>query len=101
MAFVIIQHLDTTQKGIMPELLQRATGMEVSQVRDRMRVRPDCAYVIPPNKDMSILHGVLHLFEPAAPRGVLSPSISFSAPWPKTGGRPALASSFLAWARTA
>ena len=26
--------------------------------------------VIPPNKDMSILHGVLHLLEPASPRGL-------------------------------
>jgi two-component system CheB/CheR fusion protein len=73
MAFVIVQHLDPTHKGIMPELLQRATGMEVFQVRDRTRVRPDCVYVIPPNRDMSILHGVLHLFEPAAPRGLRLP----------------------------
>ena len=73
MAFVIIQHLDPTHKGIMPELLQRATGMEVFQVRDRMRVLPNCVYVIPPNKDMSILHRVLHLFEPAAPRGLRLP----------------------------
>ena len=29
MAFVIVQHLDPTQKGIMPELLQRATRMKV------------------------------------------------------------------------
>jgi chemotaxis methyl-accepting protein methylase len=73
MAFVIVQHLDPTHKGIMPELLQRATSMEVFQVRDRMRVRPECVYVIPPNKDMSILHGVLHLFEPTAPRGLRLP----------------------------
>ena len=73
MAFVIVQHLDPTHKGIMPELLQRATGMEVFQVKDRMRVKPDCVYVIPPNKDMSILHGVLHLFEPTAPRGLRLP----------------------------
>ncbi len=73
MAFVIVQHLDPTHKGIMPELLQRATGMEVFQVRDRMRVKPNCVYVIPPNKDMSILHGVLHLFEPTAPRGLRLP----------------------------
>jgi chemotaxis methyl-accepting protein methylase len=72
-AFVIIQHLDPTHKGIMPELLQRATGMEVFQVRDRMRVKPNCVYVIPPNKDMSILHGVLHLFTPSAPRGLRLP----------------------------
>jgi two-component system CheB/CheR fusion protein len=73
MAFVIVQHLDPTHKGIMPELLQRATGMKVIQVKDRSRVRPDCVYVIPPNKDMSILHGVLHLLEPVAPRGLRLP----------------------------
>ncbi|NTV53867.1 MAG: chemotaxis protein CheB, partial [Syntrophaceae bacterium] len=73
MAFVVIQHLDPTHKGVMPELLQRTTGMEVFQVRDRMRVRPDCVYVIPPNKDMSVLHGVLHLFEPTAARGLRLP----------------------------
>ncbi len=68
-AFVIVQHLDPTRKGLMPELLQRGTGMKVMQAKDRTRVRPDCVYVIPPNKDMSILHGVLHLFEPSAKRG--------------------------------
>ena len=29
--------------------------------------------MIPPNKDMSILHGVLHLLEPVAPRGLRLP----------------------------
>jgi len=73
MAFVIVQHLDPTHKGIMAELLQRVTTMEVFQVKDRMRVKPNCVYVIPPNSDMSILHGVLHLFEPTAPRGLRLP----------------------------
>jgi chemotaxis methyl-accepting protein methylase len=73
LAYVIVQHLDPNHKGIMAELLQRATGMEVFQVRDRMQVKPNCVYVIPPNKDMSILHGVLHLFEPTAPRGLRLP----------------------------
>lgn len=72
-AFVVVQHLDPTHKGMMPELLQRATPMEVFQASDRMRVKPDCVYVIPPNKDLSILHGVLHLFEPTAPRGLRLP----------------------------
>lgn len=72
-AFIIVQHLDPTHKGIMQELLKRATSMEVFQVKDGMRVKPDCVYVIPPNKDMSILHGVLHLFEPTAPRGLRLP----------------------------
>jgi two-component system CheB/CheR fusion protein len=72
-AFIIVQHLDPTHKGMMQELLKRATSMEVFQVRDGMRVKPDCVYVIPPNNDMSILHGILHLFEPTAPRGLRLP----------------------------
>ncbi len=72
-AFVIVQHLDPTHKGIMPELLQRTTTIKVLQAKDRLRVEPDHAYVIPPNKEMSILHGVLHLFEPFAPRGLRLP----------------------------
>ena len=73
MAFVIVQHLDPTRKGIMPELLQRTTGMKVIQVKDRTLVQPNCVYVIPPNKDMSILHGVLHLLEPTSSRGLRLP----------------------------
>jgi chemotaxis methyl-accepting protein methylase/chemotaxis response regulator CheB len=72
-AYVIIQHLDPTQKGMMPELLQRATSMVVAQAKDRTRVQPDCVYVIPPNSDMSLLHGSLHLLPPAAPRGLRLP----------------------------
>jgi two-component system CheB/CheR fusion protein len=73
LSFVIVQHLDPTHKGIMVELLQRTTPMPVVQVKDRQKVAPDRVYVIPPNKDMSILHGVLHLLEPAAPRGLRLP----------------------------
>ena len=73
MAFVIIQHLDPTYKGMMPELLQRATPMAVFQAKNRMKVKPDCVYVIPPNTDLSILHGALHLLEPVAPRGLRLP----------------------------
>jgi hypothetical protein len=54
LGLVIVQHLDPTLKGIMPELLRRATGMKVVQVKDRTTVRPDCVYVIPPNRDMSM-----------------------------------------------
>ena len=73
MAYVIIQHLDPTRKGVMVELLQRGTSMRVFQVKDRMRVEANCVYVIPPNKDLSILHGVLHLLDPVAPRGLRLP----------------------------
>jgi two-component system, chemotaxis family, CheB/CheR fusion protein len=73
MACVVVQHLDPTQKGMMVELLQRATTLKVLQVKDRMKIEPDHVYVIPPNQDMSILHGVLHLLAMAAPRGLRLP----------------------------
>ena len=73
MAFVVIQHLDPTHKGIMPELLQRITNMTVLQVTDQLKVKPNMVYVIPPNNSMSILNGYLHLFEPTEIRGLRLP----------------------------
>ena len=73
MAYVVIQHLDPTQKGMLPELLQRITKMKVFQVKNLMTVKPDCVYVIPPNKSMSISKGVLKLFEPIEERGLRLP----------------------------
>ncbi len=69
MAYVVVQHLDPKHKGMLPELLQRVSKMTVCQVKDRMIVRPNCVYVIPPNKTMSILKGVLHLHKPVQERG--------------------------------
>jgi two-component system CheB/CheR fusion protein len=73
LAFVIIQHMDPTYKGILVELLGRITPMKVIQVIDHTRIQPDCVYVIPPNKDMSILRGVLLLLDPISPRGLRLP----------------------------
>ncbi len=73
LAHVVVQHLDPNHKGIMVELLQRATILPVREVTDRLTVEPNHVYVIPPNRDLSILHGVLHLLEPEAPRGLRLP----------------------------
>jgi two-component system CheB/CheR fusion protein len=77
LAFVVVQHLDPTHEGAMPELLQRGTRMPVAQVKDGTRVEPDHVYVIAPNKDLAILRGVLHLSEPASPRGLRLPIDGF------------------------
>ena len=71
--FVIIQHLDPTHVGIMPELLQRITPMKVLQATDQLKVKPNCVYVIPPNKSLSLLNGALHLFDPVETRGLRLP----------------------------
>lgn len=73
MAYVVIQHLDPDHESMMPELLQRSSPMKVFQATDRIVVKPNQVYVIPPNKSMSILNGTLHLFEPIETRGLRLP----------------------------
>jgi two-component system CheB/CheR fusion protein len=73
LVFVIVQHLDPKHKDIMPEILQRVTKMKVFQAKDGMRVKPNCVYVIPPNKDMSLMRGELHLLAPVMTKGVRMP----------------------------
>jgi len=67
MAFVIVQHMEPNRECILVELLQSATTMKVAQVQKKTFVQPDCVYVIPPNKDMSIQHREMHLFDPIPP----------------------------------
>ena len=73
MAFVVIQHLDPTHAGIMPELLQRITPMKVMQASNALKVKPDTVYVIPPNKSMTVALGALYLFDPVESRGLRLP----------------------------
>lgn len=73
LAFVVIQHLDPTHVGILPELLQRVTSMHVQQAMDGLAVEPNSVYVIPPNKSLSILNGYLHLLVPVESRGLRLP----------------------------
>jgi two-component system CheB/CheR fusion protein len=61
MAFVLVQHLAPKHESILSELLARATPMPVMEITEGTAVRPNHVYVIPPNADMSILDGVLHL----------------------------------------
>ncbi|SDK30145.1 two-component system, chemotaxis family, CheB/CheR fusion protein [Maridesulfovibrio ferrireducens] len=77
MAFVIVQHLDPSQKGSMVSLLQRYTSMPVFQVEDGIKIKPDHVYIIAPGKEISILQGVLHQFEPTQRRGLRLPIDSF------------------------
>jgi len=73
MAFVLVQHLAPDHKSILSDLIKRYTRMQVFEVVDGVTVRPNCAYIIPPNRDMAFLNGALHLLEPAAPRGQRQP----------------------------
>jgi two-component system CheB/CheR fusion protein len=73
MAFVLVQHLSAPHKSILDDLVRRYTRMEVSEVKDGVEVQPNQAYIIPPGKDLALLHGKLHLMERAEARGLRLP----------------------------
>ncbi|HEX7523227.1 MAG TPA: chemotaxis protein CheB [Candidatus Deferrimicrobium sp.] len=72
-AFVVVQHLSPDHKSILIDLVKRYTRMQVFQVEDGIELQPDCVYIIPPNRDMALLDGKLHLLDPGAPRGLRLP----------------------------
>ena len=69
MGFVLVQHLAASHESILTDLLSKVTPMPVREVKDGMAVEPDHVYVIPPNTEMAILHGVLHLLPRMEARG--------------------------------
>ncbi|MDB5271344.1 MAG: hypothetical protein JWP58_4384 [Hymenobacter sp.] len=69
MAFMVITHLMPDQPSELAQVLQHFTTMPVQEASDGLRVRPNHVYVIPPGRDMSILHGMLLLFAPTQPTG--------------------------------
>ncbi len=73
MTFVLVQHLAPDYKSILGDLIQRFTRLRVCEVADGMDVQVNCVYIIPPNCDLALLNGTLHLLPPAAPRGLRQP----------------------------
>jgi two-component system CheB/CheR fusion protein len=65
MAYVLIQHLDPKHESMLTSLLTGTTPMPVVEATDGLSVEPNHVYVIPPNTNLGILHGTLHLM----PRG--------------------------------
>jgi two-component system CheB/CheR fusion protein len=73
LAYVVVQHLDPTHKAMLTELLQRVTAMPVREALASMRVEPGTVYVIPPNAELTVAAGVLHLAPPSQRRGMRLP----------------------------
>jgi two-component system CheB/CheR fusion protein len=63
LAYVVVQHLSPDFKSLMEELLRRHTAVPIQRVVDGVTVEPNVIYLIPPNTDMIITSGRLHLTE--------------------------------------
>jgi two-component system CheB/CheR fusion protein len=77
MAFVLVSHLSPHHHSLLTEILQRITTMVVTQVVDQDRVVPNHVYVIPPDSDMALLHGVLQLSKTDTVHGLHLPIDGF------------------------
>lgn len=77
MAFIFVQHLDPKHESVLAQLLCKATKMPIEEITDGLKVRPNQVYVIPPNADMSIYHGALHLSPRATTAGLYMPIDNF------------------------
>ena len=77
MAMVIVQHLAPQHESVLPALLTRSSHIKVLAAEDGMKVEPGHIYVIPPNADLAILQGVLHLM----PLGATQSGMRWSTPW--------------------
>jgi two-component system CheB/CheR fusion protein len=69
MAFVLVQHLAPDHKSMLTELIQRTTRMKVLEAVDGVVVQPDCAYIIPPNRNLAFHQGALQVTTPLEGRG--------------------------------
>ena len=86
-AFVIVVHLDPQHVSILPDLLQKQTRMSVLQAAEGELVEPNHVYVIPPNRNLSIRNGRLHLLEMPSARGAALPIDSCLQSLAKDQGR--------------
>lgn len=73
MAFIIVSHMSSDHKSLLCDLLRNFTSIPLFEAQDGMKVEPDHIYVIPPGKDMAIMHRTLQLFEPVTSHGIKHP----------------------------
>jgi two-component system chemotaxis response regulator CheB len=67
-AIVIVNHLRVTAT-LLHEILPRYTKMPVELISEGLTIRPDHVFIIPPQRDLHVLHGEFRLKPISKPRG--------------------------------
>jgi two-component system chemotaxis response regulator CheB len=60
-AFIVIPHLNRDFVSQIDQILTKHTAMPVSWATDQERIKPNCVYLIPPNKLITLKGGRLQL----------------------------------------
>src|SRR5262245_5128315 len=72
-AIVFVQHLSPQHESALPTLLATRTPLPVVQVTEGLKIEARHIYVIPPNVQMGLTDGVLHLLPRSFDRSQFSP----------------------------
>src|SRR5262249_2117822 len=72
-AFVFVQHLSPQHESSLATLLGARTSLPVVQAADGMKIETNHVYVAPPNAQMEIVNGVLHLLPRPLDRSQFTP----------------------------
>src|SRR5260370_26330525 len=60
-AYVFIPHLDPKHESMMADIISRKTSIPVSEAQEGVRVEQNHIYVIPPDKNISLVDGAVKL----------------------------------------
>jgi two-component system CheB/CheR fusion protein len=63
-AIVVVQHLSPHHASVLTQLLARNSKIEIVTATDGTVLEANRIYVIPPNADLSVFHGILHITTP-------------------------------------
>ena len=67
-AVVIVNHLRKTTT-LLHEILPHYTQMPVELITERLDIKPNCVFIIPPQRDLHVLGGEFRLKPISKPRG--------------------------------
>lgn len=80
MAFIYVQHLSPDHESMLTSLLAKATEMRVQEIQDKVLIEPNNLYVIPPDKEISVVKRHIKVTpRPAEPKYNLPIDVLFSS----------------------
>ena len=64
MTYIVAQHMSPDHRSLMVELLARETTLTVAEASNNLPPKADTIYVAPPNSDVTVVNGKLHVSKP-------------------------------------
>lgn len=79
MAFIYVQHLSPDHKSMLTEILSKTTEMQVQEIDDMDKIKPDNVFIIPYNKGIKVTDGHIKLIPRSESSSAISIDILFSS----------------------